>query len=398
MTSEGSCGSQLRRSVVTAGFLGVGVMLGITAASEADEPPEAAATTLECPAPSPESIEIVTDLFENPRKPEYKSDDIWGKRYEHNDFIQQERKRLGIIYPQFDDYRETDLSIPLYAAVTPKPYGEYHYFTSSILSQLDVQLVTELPPEQMPPGAKAPTSQELETDGAKYQVLELARMFGHQSTNFTKWLGVRKVALLAHTGYSGSAIPEDGILIIDVTNAGEGGHGIPRHELTHIINPKLCGAGSTYNDPAYAGLNSQATYTGVWPPPEGFLDTMPPSVVDIHDEYMVLSAERYAAIENDDDEAYCAAETAIDGLLADIEMTTPYSYNNVEEDKADLGREILDPDGYDEMLDPAAPVRRAKFLLQAARHYEATPEVVEDWGLGSSGLYEPAYDCGPVTK
>jgi hypothetical protein len=51
-------------------------------------------------------------------------------------------------------------------------------------------------------------------------------------------------------------------------------------------------------------------------------------------------------------------------------------FGNVVEDKAEVGKNIAFPDFYGDMLDPAMPVLRYKFLTLMTRLYHLDPNVV----------------------
>lgn len=353
--------------------------------------PAPAATSIEasCPAPSSESIETVTEMFDNPPIRSLNPNPRGATSQSIQEYIIAQRQEVGIRMPNYDHVQSGRLGSALNTPGQTPPFQDYLQFAEGVLDQLDIPITIGVPDGV---DAKVPTQAELESRNAKYQVLQIADMFGIIPMNLTEQLGINGVVLTAHgNGYAGQTF--DGILIIDIVNAGET-YSTDTHELFHIIDAAMCGQEDAQNDPGYARLNTYATYAYEWPLPEGFMDSQPIPLDAVKDDtYYELDTQRWEADDLGDAAAYCVIQATMDNLVKDVEMTDQYSHRSVTEDKANVGRHIVELTNYSEMLDPAKPVIRQKFLFLLARMYEMNPEVVEYYAANAGRTRDPASDC-----
>jgi hypothetical protein len=331
-------------------------------------------------------------MFDGPQPGPDAADVATFGQHAYGKFMARRAAELGITLPKHDEQHLDSLGTDLYEG--RGAFSNYYTALEDVLSQMDIPIVIG-PVENMKLKAETPTNEELQTKQAKYQTLELAKMFNSTPVNLTKRLGITKVALTARSeGFGGMAMTHEGVLIVDITHSGEDRYGVAEHEYAHLTDGAECGADNINHDPAYASLNRHAQYADEWPLPKGFLITMPqPGEALDYRRLNELEAELKAAIKAKDVRSACTLQTTINMIERDVEMESDYSYSRVQEDKAELGKNLFNTSNYPDMLDTKSPVRRAKFLLLLARLYELAPEVVEYYSLEMTRPLRPTDWC-----
>lgn len=331
-------------------------------------------TEEDCPAPSEQALAEVNRLFD-PKAKEDRFAHTRSKR-EYREKVAALQQEFGIVFPSYDWKVLSDLEVGLSQPDQQAPFEDYLSTANSILMQSNAEIKVGLP-EYSDYKADIPTPAELESNGAKAQVFNLAKMYTKLPLSITKNMGVKGFYLTARAeGIMGLAYNEHGDALIDIINTPADDYEVIDHEAFHLFDALYCGPERMHNDPGFTALNAESEYANEWPLPDGFKMTQPKTFEDISNKYYKISEKMYKAIPVKNKAIYCKSKTELKELGADVEQMEDYDFYNVVEGKADIGRQIFDAAFYSSALDENMPIRRDKFIYLLARFYEKFPNEV----------------------
>ena len=359
----------------------------------------------QCPAPSPSTIATVAQLYDHMEKiPSLNEGDRQYDGPAYDRYMQDKQRELDIQLPYLSNNNLKSLTATMYKGIKI-PFKDYEFATRQILDQIDVPLFIGLPPnipKQVAYGSVTPTDKELETTRAKNEVLDIANMFGRLPKNLTHNVGIKAVAIVAHSTVAGFAVTSEGVLVTDITNVGEYDRTTALHEFAHLVDASICGPTKMYNDPAYSGLNQHAGYAHTYLPSADFIKSQPitfekiKSGVYASEDNLANSAAAVTAQPGNkplhDD--YCAQADAHYKTFEKIDFISDYSESSAPEDKAEVGKELLTVYTANRLLHHSSPVLRAKGLLFLARIYQRFPNSVKYMALNPVTLDKPGIGCG----
>ena len=358
----------------------------------------------QCPAPSPSALAAVAELYDHPEVvPSLKLSDDAINAPAYDRYMQDKQRQLDIQLPSYSQIDLNYLSGAIYSS-KKRPFTDYESATRGILDQIDIPLYIGLPPyisKQDTLGAITPTTNELETLRAKNEILMIAAMFGREPKNITRNIGIKAVAIVAHSTVGGLAITDKGVLITDITNVSESDRTTPFHEFAHLVDAAVCGSIGMHNDPAYASLNRQARYAQSFKPSVDFVKSQPKTFDKVENDVQVAyfnsesNAEAVAAdpVNKPLHDHYCRQKAASDETVANIDDISEYSETFVTEDKAEVGKELFDSYTADQLLHRTSPTLRAKGLLFLARMYQRFPNSVKYMALNPVNHNQPVVRC-----
>ncbi len=360
---------------------------------------QAALPAPECPAPSQESIVTVTRMLDEPRPfTEMSPTGSWMTQVGYSEHIDQKADELGIEFVKPDYRKIKTLYKALNSYGADKPFKAYQEVAEDVLNQHGINLQIGLP-AQYEDGAKTLSESERESPAIKQEVLELTYSFASTPRNLTKHLGLKTIALIAHSTDYATAHKKTQTMAVDIFNiAGMGKHKkvemtkVIDHEIGHFIQYKACGIADRLNDTAYIGLNNKAGYKFSTLPQDS-LKSQPTPLDKAKRRHVSLINIKSEALYNKQKSAYCRAEIDIENAFADIEMVSDFSYKNVAEDVAEIQGRLLKPESYAELLDKRTPVIRAKAIMQTARLHELAPEVARYYTLQAVRPPVSVADC-----
>ena len=272
--------------------------------------------------------------------------------------------------------------------------------TEAYLGKFGVQVEIGASPGELD-GFTTPTQAEID----KEEALALGQMAWDISDSPTAYIhlsGLRKLILSGYTGNNqGFEWTDPHTLVWNVSKQPQDG------ELSQAVYEGVdaaeCGFGST-SDPNYAALNGRNIYGPlkvhrgllsedhlIFQQPTAEERRLGNAIKAAYDDY-VVDSRGYIVTAPDGNLVYkdprraCRLDEDFNiGVVSRIAVEHHADFSSAEQDKYDLGAQFdWSSNGYNEFLDPNAPILRRKALFLLARLYELDPSIVE-YFAGFSG-------------
>lgn len=367
----------------------------------------------ECIQPSATDIRDVEQLFTAANDPvlaEAASESQKGLDYGKYQRIQSiQAKKLGM---HVNDFTDSDLlyTQPGKGEQNPEQndasFDQVYTAAQEYLKQYGVELkIGAVKPEL---GARIPTDEELALPTAIKDVQKIVEIISTFPEESIREFGLRQIILarfdsiVNETGMPsayGGYYDGDGVIVVGLSNDGpEADTTISSpshagetllHEMMHVIDAEvLCGRDDFGVDTKFRAITpasvKYAKDIGLETPElGGYLDSESASLYMYPNEHSP------------------AEETAKRSLIVSV---SPYSFTDVQEDKATLGPALLQANSLSSQLSfgKESPILREKYLYMASRLYAAMPQFVRYLAATSihyDGLFEKtAYADSPTHK
>lgn len=270
-------------------------------------------------------------------------------------------------------------------------FSEYFETAKDILKEkYNIDLVLGDDSHEYSYGGRSLKPEELETVQSKMSILNLLNSVFDQPLELMKLTGLKKISLIKMTealGYADVGGAND-TYFADPTIEAE--PGLFDHELYHLYDYKKCGPAQFAQDTGFNAQNPHGFYytnRGERPLPTNYIS-------DAH--YSNLAHNYLADIRSDDparmpDPEEINSESIqakFDEWAERVVGIDDYNFAHIVEDKANIGKALLDPYMYRLCLDRRKPHLRRKFIYLLARFYRDNSDIVR-YFADVAGKQEP---------
>jgi hypothetical protein len=375
-----------------------------------------------CAAPTPDALKATTALFNG--KP-YRLTHA-PAAYDHSKVIVNPSDNFlslpdstvathyGLSLPTytnqlFQNY-ETSQN-PSYANVKFKTILEEIRETETYLSKFGVQVEIGTTPGELD-GFTAPTQAEINKEEA-VALEQIAWDISDSPTAYIHLSGLRKIVLSGYTGNGeGFEWTDPHTVVWNVTQLPHDGE--MSQAVYEGIDAAECGFGNT-SDPNYTSLNERNIYGPlkvhkgllsedhlIFQQPTAEENKLANAInaayndVEIDSRGLLVTTPDGNVIYKDPTRVCRLLEDYDIGVISRIAVMHHADFSSAEQDKFDLGAQFdWASNGYNEFLDPAAPILRRKALFLLARLYELDPSIVEYFAgfSGRPGTLGGVVDC-----
>jgi len=248
--------------------------------------------------------------------------------------------------------------------------------TQAYTEQYGIELVIDHSnPEEVP------TPEQLASEEASFTLSWIQRDLAGTPKEYFEAAGLKRIALYAEKPSTkpkekdhlttGFVVPEknDGTAHIDIAHNNKAF----MHEVAHLLDQATCGDKEMWHDPAYTTYNGEDIY-GPAKPQRSKLETEEAHHKTWHKRLIDTRMKNHEIMSLE--EATCILDTAMADRQAKIIVASEYSLRGVVEDKAELGKELSNPNTYGEIFDPDKPLSKKAILLMS-RLYNKARDVVK---------------------
>lgn len=325
-----------------------------------------------CPAPKASDITAVERLFaQEPQK--FDAPTTWSEEAsaKYDEFYTKTiPSEYGLTLHVPDDVYDLDLY-----ADQPPSFAKVLQTTQAFMKLygVDVKVMTKSEaPKHNGHKSSIPSQDELETIESKAAVMALAEGISQVPEEFVRQTGLTNIWLVTK-GDGFAAFAETGgdhnTIVESIDQTGTMGSEIFGHEFMHLVDSATCGGGfEAEQDPAIDDINSAIPYDSEMGDmtPRQFAQKRPYSYKD-----MRIIMRNY--LDQPNSLMPCDLSTSFENSM---KVFTQYSYKNVVEDKAEIGKNFFGRYNYAVILDKRLPAIRQKALVLLARIYNKFPNVV----------------------
>lgn len=217
------------------------------------------------------------------------------------------------------------------------------------------------------------TENDIETKIVLYNLVD---SFGKLPVELVKTMGMKRIVLTDideaddAIGFISPEVLDFDTIFLDHK---EGGGIAPVHEMFHLWDMRVCGPVGAWRDPQFEELNpdpAEDNFDFYANTQEYYSEDNAQTLKNQNDLYT-----KKQIAQSDTEKATIQAEMdAIDSLVV---STRDYGLNNIIEDKATIGEDILGIFSRWSMESVESPILQAKTKLLLARLYSEAPEIVE---------------------
>ena len=370
-------------------------------------------TPEECIQPSAADIAEVERLFTattDPELAEAASESKMGLDYaDHQKIQSKQAQKLGMHLYSFADsgfFYERPGKGELTPEQDDASFNDVYASAKEFLMQYGVELkIGAVNPEV---GARIPTNEELDAYSSIKDIQKIVETISTFPEEVIREFGLDQIVLakfdsvVTETGTAnsyGGYYEGKGVLVIGLSDSSpdmDGTVGLPPsrvgetllHEMTHLIDAEtLCGIDFTVD----------AKFRAITPETVKYAEDIGQETPELGGYLDSESANQYTGA----NEYEPAQQTATESLVVSV---LPYSFTNVQEDKATLGPVLLQANSLANELNfgKDSPILREKYLYMASRLYAAMPQFVRYMAATSlhfNDLFEKtAYADSPTRK
>jgi len=263
---------------------------------------------------------------------------------------------------------------PLMLDVDPNTVGQepqhkfdtYFITAQAFLERYGVELLLQKENGKYKEGEHPLTAEEKESVYAKHLMVELIRSFGNLPVELIRNGGLKKVVLINTGSGNGGYAPEanSDTYYADLT---DGPESVFNHEFYHQYEYNHYGP-DVWSDSGFVACNPEQEIYGKSPKSKQYIS------LDTYKQFVSEhSAEYYSADETEKQ----SLQRLFDEKAALVAVVSDYSFTNAVEDKAEIGRTLLDTATFYTLFDPRTPILRDKALFLLGRLYHDEPRIVQ---------------------
>ncbi|MEO8785063.1 MAG: hypothetical protein ABI221_01945, partial [Candidatus Saccharimonadales bacterium] len=212
------------------------------------------------------------------------------------------------------------------ADINETDFSFYYHKSKHFLGSLGVKLSVAKSDELTDGNKSVPSSKQLKTATAKYELREIVDGLSLLPTELIAYSGLKHVVLAANT--SDYAYADSGTIVVDISNFFKGTD-LGNHEISHLIDGKECGSNKAMvNDPSFRRLNRDPIYTH-----HAYAagDEITKQEIASLNASLVSMAPSSSA---------CKIKSMIDSEQPKVVASSAYGLTNITEDKAEIMKDF----------------------------------------------------------